>query len=63
MEHITDGRVLNVLRKFNESKITLVEWETPLLQRLGYPLAPQSVCPKHNKPFTMLTFDRRIYCS
>ncbi|CCT75793.1 uncharacterized protein FFB20_00885 [Fusarium fujikuroi] len=42
MEHITDGRVLNVLRKFSDSKITLVEWETPLLQRLGYPLAPQS---------------------
>ncbi|CVL03827.1 uncharacterized protein FMAN_14975 [Fusarium mangiferae] len=42
MEHVTDDRVLKVLRKFKVSSITLVEWETPLLQRLGYPLAPQS---------------------
>ncbi|KAF4987460.1 hypothetical protein FGRMN_10363 [Fusarium graminum] len=27
-----------VLRRLQESRITLVEWETPLLQRLGYPL-------------------------
>ncbi|KAG5812433.1 hypothetical protein H9Q74_010738 [Fusarium xylarioides] len=42
MECVTDDRILEVLHKFKESKITLVEWETPLLQRLGYPLAPQS---------------------
>ncbi|KAF5690418.1 hypothetical protein FCIRC_871 [Fusarium circinatum] len=42
MEYVTDDRVLKVLRRFKESQITLVEWETPLLQRLGYPLAPQS---------------------
>ncbi|KAG4262885.1 hypothetical protein FPRO03_10248 [Fusarium proliferatum] len=61
MEHVTDDRVLKVLRKFRESSITLVEWETPLLQCLGYPLAPQSVCPKHNESFTILTFERMIY--
>ncbi|RBR00456.1 hypothetical protein FVER53590_30326 [Fusarium verticillioides] len=42
MEYVTDDRALQVLRKFRESKITLVEWETPLLKRLGYPLAPEA---------------------
>ncbi|KAF4428241.1 hypothetical protein FACUT_9498 [Fusarium acutatum] len=39
MEYVTDDCVLKVLSEFKESKITLVEWENPLLQRLGYPLA------------------------
>ncbi|PNP84046.1 hypothetical protein FNYG_02734 [Fusarium nygamai] len=42
MEYITDDQVLKILSEFKKNKITLVEWETPLLQRLGYPLAPQS---------------------
>ncbi|KAF5642518.1 uncharacterized protein FTJAE_3675 [Fusarium tjaetaba] len=42
MEYVTDDQVLKILNEFKENKITLVEWETPLLQRLGYPLAHQS---------------------
>ncbi|KAF5560219.1 hypothetical protein FNAPI_4387 [Fusarium napiforme] len=42
MEYVTDDQVLKILSEFKKNKITLVEWETPLLQRLGYPLAPQS---------------------
>ncbi|KAF5602204.1 uncharacterized protein FSUBG_7879 [Fusarium subglutinans] len=42
MECVTDDRVLKVLSEFKEYKITLVEWETPLLQRLGYPLASKA---------------------
>ncbi|RBA18134.1 hypothetical protein FPRO05_11150 [Fusarium proliferatum] len=42
MEYATDNRVLKVLNDLKKSKITLVEWETPLLERLGYPLAPKA---------------------
>ncbi|KAJ0162206.1 hypothetical protein CTA2_4927 [Colletotrichum tanaceti] len=34
-----DHQVLRTLEGFGASNITLVEWETPLLSRLGYPLA------------------------
>ncbi|SPJ79393.1 uncharacterized protein FTOL_07784 [Fusarium torulosum] len=37
----SDERMLKTLKDFRDSNITLVEWETPLLQRLGYPLAPK----------------------
>ncbi|CAJ0553224.1 Ff.00g117360.m01.CDS01 [Fusarium sp. VM40] len=37
----SDERMLKTLNDFRDSNITLVEWETPLLQRLGYPLAPK----------------------
>lgn len=50
MEYATDIRVLKVLSAFKKSNILLVEWETPLLQRLGYPLAPKAVC-EPNKSF------------
>jgi hypothetical protein len=63
MEYVTDDQVLKILSEFKKNKITLVEWETPLLQRLGYPLAHQPVCLKGNMSFTMLTFDHRIYYS
>ncbi|UZP46398.1 hypothetical protein NXS19_014210 [Fusarium pseudograminearum] len=36
-----DDCVHKILTEFQRSDITLVEWETPLLQRLGYPLAPK----------------------
>ncbi|KAF5601785.1 hypothetical protein FPANT_1649 [Fusarium pseudoanthophilum] len=39
MEYVTDDRALKVLSHFKKAKITLVEWETSLLRRLGYPLA------------------------
>lgn len=39
----SDERMLKTLKDFRDSNITLVEWETPLLQRLGYPLAPKPV--------------------
>ncbi|KAF5551291.1 hypothetical protein FMEXI_3409 [Fusarium mexicanum] len=42
MEYVTDDRVLKVLSEFKVHKITLVEWETPLLRRLGYPLASKA---------------------
>ncbi|KAF5987896.1 hypothetical protein FCOIX_788 [Fusarium coicis] len=42
MEYVTDDQVLKILSEFKKNKTTLVEWETPLLQRLGYPLAHQS---------------------
>ncbi|EFQ36246.1 hypothetical protein CGRA01v4_14968 [Colletotrichum graminicola] len=38
----TDHQVLRTLEGFEASNITIVEWETPLLRRLGYPLAPTS---------------------
>ncbi|KAK2058803.1 hypothetical protein LY76DRAFT_513402 [Colletotrichum caudatum] len=38
----TNHQVLRTLEGFETSKITIVEWETPLLSRLGYPLAPKS---------------------
>ncbi|GKT92624.1 hypothetical protein CT0861_01997 [Colletotrichum tofieldiae] len=34
-----DHQVSRTLEGFGNSKITVVEWETPLLRRLGYPLA------------------------
>ncbi|KAM0443265.1 hypothetical protein ACHAQK_003628 [Fusarium lateritium] len=37
----SDEHMLKTLEDFRDSSITLVEWETPLLQRLGYPLAPK----------------------
>ncbi|KAM0224760.1 hypothetical protein ACHAQD_001554 [Fusarium lateritium] len=37
----SDERMLKTLNDFRDSNITLVEWETPLLRRLGYPLAPK----------------------
>ncbi|KAM0467925.1 hypothetical protein ACHAP7_011432 [Fusarium lateritium] len=37
----SDEHMLKTLNDFRDSNITLVEWETPLLQRLGYPLAPK----------------------
>jgi hypothetical protein len=39
----SDERMLKTLNDYRDSNITLVEWETPLLQRLGYPLAPKPV--------------------
>jgi hypothetical protein len=39
----SDERMLKTLHDFRDSKITLVEWETPLLRRLGYPLAAKPV--------------------
>lgn len=55
MEYATDNRVLKVLSDLKKSKITLVEWETPLLERLGYPLAPKAVC-KRTKSFDNADF-------
>ncbi|KAK2034104.1 hypothetical protein LX32DRAFT_579614 [Colletotrichum zoysiae] len=37
-----DHQVFKTLEGFENSKITIVEWETPLLRRLGYPLASKS---------------------
>ncbi|OHE95861.1 hypothetical protein CORC01_08858 [Colletotrichum orchidophilum] len=37
-----DHQVFRTLKGFDKSKITIVEWETPLLSRLGYPLASKS---------------------
>ncbi|KAF5693588.1 hypothetical protein FDENT_1820 [Fusarium denticulatum] len=42
MEYVTDVRMLKILSEFKKARITLVEWETPLLRRLGYPLASKS---------------------
>ncbi|KAF5586360.1 hypothetical protein FPCIR_7970 [Fusarium pseudocircinatum] len=42
MEYVTDDRMLKILSEFKKNNITLVEWETPLLRRLGYPLASKS---------------------
>ncbi|GKU08724.1 unnamed protein product [Fusarium langsethiae] len=39
MGYVTDHRVLKTFTEFRKSNITLIEWETPLLQRMGYPLA------------------------
>ncbi|GKT46279.1 uncharacterized protein ColSpa_06460 [Colletotrichum spaethianum] len=39
MQTDLDPRVLQALEGFQKSKITIIEWETPLLSRLGYPLA------------------------
>jgi hypothetical protein len=39
----SDERILKTFSNFRDFNITLVEWETPLLQRLGYPLAPKPV--------------------
>jgi hypothetical protein len=39
----SDERMLKTLHDFRDSNITLVEWETPLLRRLGYPLASKPV--------------------
>ncbi|KAK1597935.1 uncharacterized protein LY79DRAFT_539582 [Colletotrichum navitas] len=35
----TDHQLLRTLEGFETSKITIVEWENPLLRRLGYPLS------------------------
>ncbi|KAF5558907.1 hypothetical protein FPHYL_7248 [Fusarium phyllophilum] len=42
MEYVTDDRALKVLSHFKKANITLVEWETSLLRRLGYPLASKA---------------------
>ncbi|KAF5242910.1 hypothetical protein FAUST_3077 [Fusarium austroamericanum] len=41
MELEMDDCVHMILNEFQRSDITLIEWETPLLRRLGYPLAPK----------------------
>ncbi|KAM0367123.1 hypothetical protein HYE67_005604 [Fusarium culmorum] len=41
MELEIDNCVHKILTEFQNNGITLVEWETPLLRRLGYPLAPK----------------------
>ncbi|KAF5502640.1 hypothetical protein CGCA056_v014326 [Colletotrichum aenigma] len=37
-----DSRLFKTLEGFEESKITIVEWETPLLVRLAYPLVTRT---------------------
>ncbi|KAF6826208.1 hypothetical protein CMUS01_09544 [Colletotrichum musicola] len=48
-----DQQVLRTLKGFGSSKITIVEWETPLLRRLGYPLAS-------NRDFIFLVPDNQL---
>lgn len=43
MELEIDDCVHKILPEFQNNGITLVEWETPLLRRLSYPLAPKPV--------------------
>ncbi|KAL2760906.1 hypothetical protein ACRALDRAFT_1053534 [Sodiomyces alcalophilus JCM 7366] len=42
MKSWLDDRVIKTLKDLETSNITLVEWEHPLLTRLGYPLVPKS---------------------
>ncbi|KAI8169087.1 hypothetical protein K4K54_009714 [Colletotrichum sp. SAR 10_86] len=37
-----DSRLFKTLKRFEESKITIVEWETPILIRLAYPLVTRT---------------------
>lgn len=43
MDLLSEERILKTLRDFRDHNITLVEWETPLLRRLGYPLTEKPV--------------------
>jgi hypothetical protein len=49
--------ILKTIDDFHKSEITLVEWETPLLARLGYPLAPKAVCSPRVMPQLMFLAD------
>lgn len=55
------ARILELLRGFEASEIVLIEWETSLLSRLGYPLVSNGVSQSALRIGFGLTMAGRIF--
>jgi hypothetical protein len=53
MECSPNTSIVQVLERFEQAGISLVEWETPLLCRLGYPLTLKPVCSESEASFQL----------